>query len=791
MPALSLDVFRRYSLAILSVGLIVVVRLAFYPVLGSRYPFLFFFIAIVVTAGYGGYGPSLLATILSWLAIDYLFLVPRSTSTIFESRSQLAFGFFSAGLAVTVLGGFLRSARQRVTVRSAELRAAFEVQQAERDWLQITLASIADAVITTDPNGQVIFLNSVAARLTGWTLDEAVGHPLSEVFRTVQGTSRRTDNLPIAKVVGDGEVILSADEILLVARDGTTKSVEHNAAPIKDLHGKIKGVVIIFRDITERHQVERAQKESEERFRQLADNINDVFWIFEPEGPKIVYVSPAYESLWGRSCRSLYARPMSYIESIHPEDRDSALQAHQRLENGDATAVEYRIVRPDKTIRWVWDRGFPIRDESDRVRRIAGIAEDVTERKRVEQVLREGEERFRTLADATPVLIWSSDTNKLCNYFNKQWLDFTGRTKEQEMGDGWTEGVHPDDLERCLDTYVTAFDARTPLEMEYRLRRHDGEYRWVLDNGVPRFGPDGNFSGYIGSCIDITDRRRAEGQLRQSEERFRRIVETALEGIWVLDPQGRTTFANARIAEMLGTSVADMVGRSVFDFIGPEDQSLMAARLEQLRCGFANVHDSRFRRADGRELWAIVSESPHMDEQGTVDGILAMLTDITDRKRAEEDLRNADRRKEEFLAVLSHELRNPLAPIQTALDLLEQAGTSPAGSERELAVIKRQVQNLKRLVDDLLDVSRISRGKIELRNELVELAPVVAEVVEAVRPRFDEQRQQLHVSIPDEPIFLEGDSTRLEQILSNLLINAAKYTPQAGRSLAGCRTCPE
>ena len=188
----------------------------------------------------------------------------------------------------------------------AELRAAFDVQQAERDWLQITLASIADAVITTDPNGQVIFLNSVAARLTGWTLDEAVGHPLSEVFRTVQGTSRRTDNLPIAKVVGDGEVILSADEILLVARDGTTKSVEHNAAPIKDLHGKIKGVVIIFRDITERHQVERAQKESEERFRQLADNINDVFWILELEGPKIVYVSPAYESLWGRTCQSLY-----------------------------------------------------------------------------------------------------------------------------------------------------------------------------------------------------------------------------------------------------------------------------------------------------------------------------------------------------------------------------------------------------------------------------------------------------------------------------------------------------
>jgi PAS domain S-box-containing protein len=232
---------------------------------------------------------------------------------------------------------------------------------------------------------------------------------------------------------------------------------------------------------------------------------------------------------------------------------------------------------------------------------------------------------------------------------------------------------------------------------------------------------------------------------------------------------------------MLGGSVAEILGRSVFDFIDAEDRSLMAARLEQRRHGLADIHDSRFRRADGKELWAIVSASPYTDDRGIVVGILVMLTDITDRKRAEEELRNADRRKEEFLAVLSHELRNPLAPIQTAVDLLEQAGTSKAGSERELAVIKRQVQNLKRLVDDLLDVSRISRGKIELRKEFVDLAAVVAEAVEAVRPLFDEQHQGLQVTMPDKPIFLHADSTRLEQILSNLLINAAKYTPQGGR----------
>src|SRR5271157_922147 len=554
MPKLSLDEFRRYGFAMLAVGLAIALRLVFYPILADRYPFILFFVAIVLAAGYGGYGPSLLALTLSWLSVVYLFLMPGAGPIIFESKTQVALGFFFVGLVITLLGGTLRAARERAMASSTELRRALEAQQAEREWLQITLASIADAVITTDPCGLVIFLNPVAARLTGWSLHEAVGHPLSEVLRTVQETSRRTDDLPIAKVVGDGEIIISDDEVVLIARDGTARSVEHIAAPIRDSHGKVKGVVIIFRDITERHRAEQAQRESEERFRQLADNINDVFWIHELHGSKTAYVSPAYESLWGRSCQSLYERPMSYLEAVHPEDRERALRAYHRLEKGEAIAGEYRIIRPGGTVRWIWDRGFPIRDESGRIVRLAGIAEDITERKRAEQALRESEERFRTLADATPVLIWGADTDKRCNYFNKQWLDFTGRTIEQEMGDGWAEGVHPDDLERCLETYVTAFDARTPFTMEYRLRRHDGEYRWVLDYGVPRFDQDDTFSGYIGSCLDTTDRRRAEVQLRESEERFRRIVETALEGIWGLDPQGRTTFANARMAEMLGIS---------------------------------------------------------------------------------------------------------------------------------------------------------------------------------------------------------------------------------------------
>jgi PAS domain S-box-containing protein len=656
MPAISTEVVRRYGSAVVSVAVAIAIRAAVYPILGNRYPFILFFVAVVLTAGYGGYGPSLLALFLSWLSVDLLFLSSGANPSPFETRSQVAFGFFVIGLAVTVLGGFWRSARERAKSHSLQLQQAFETQNAVREWLEITLASIADAVITTDPNGNVIFLNPVACRLTGWTSDQAMGRPLKQVFRTVQEITNKTEDLPIAKVVGNGEVIVSNDEVVLIAENGARRSIEHNAAPIRDSNGKIKGVVIVFRDVTERHRVEQAKKESDERFHQLADHISDVFWIYELDGSKIGYISPAYESLWGRSCQSVYERPLSYLEAVHEEDRQRATKAHQSLERGKATALEYRIVRPDGRIRWVWDRGFPIEDECGRVIRIAGIAEDITERKRVEQALRESEERFRTLADATPVLIWGSGTDKGCNYFNKQWLDFTGRTIEQEMGDGWSEGVHPEDWDRCLATYGAAFNARTPFTMEYRLKRHDGEYRWVVDTGVPRFTPDSTFTGYIGSCIDITD-----------------------------------------------------------------------------------------------------------------------------RKRTEEELRESDRRKEEFLAVLSHELRNPLAPMQTALDLLEQRGLGAAGTERELATIKRQVQNLKRLVDDLMDVSRISRGKIELQKCVVELAPLVSQVVDALRPLLEDQRKKLHVSIPDNSICLEADPTRLEQLLFNLLMNASKFTPRGGQ----------
>ena len=160
----------------------------------------------------------------------------------------------------------------------------------------------------------------------------------------------------------------------------------------------------------------------------------------------------------------------------------------------------------------------PVRDSSGRVIGASKVARDITAQKQAEQALRESEQRFRVITDASPIMVWMSGTDKLCYYFNKGWLDFTGRTLEQESGNGWAENVHPEDFDRCLQIYISNFDARRPFEMEYRMRHHSGQYRWILDRGVPRYAPDGTFEGYVGGCLDIHDQKEAAEKVRVADE---------------------------------------------------------------------------------------------------------------------------------------------------------------------------------------------------------------------------------------------------------------------------------
>ena len=253
-------------------------------------------------------------------------------------------------------------------------------------------------------------------------------------------------------------------------------------------------------------------------------------------------------------------------------------------------------------------------------------------RRRNEAALKESERRFRLTADAAPVLVWISGIDKLCTWFNKPWLDFVGRTMEQELGNGWSENVHADDFDRCLKTYVDAFDARQPFSMEYRLRRHDGEYRWVLDNGIPLWEPAGEFAGYIGSCIDITERKQAE----LTDQQLAAIVNSSHDAIVSKDLNGIITTWNRGAERLFGYAASEMIGRSITTLIPPDRHHEEVCILDRIRRGErVDPYETLRQRRDGSLVDVSLSVSPLRNAAGEVIGASKIARDITERKKAE------------------------------------------------------------------------------------------------------------------------------------------------------------
>jgi PAS domain S-box-containing protein len=258
----------------------------------------------------------------------------------------------------------------------------------------------------------------------------------------------------------------------------------------------------------------------------------------------------------------------------------------------------------------------------------------------------ESEELFKSVANAAPVLVWMSDSNKLCTYFNQRWLDFTGRPLDAELGNGWAEGVHSEDLQQCLSTYEGAFDRREEFKMEYRLRRYDGEYRWVLDIGVPRFTPDGMFAGYIGSCVDTTDQKQAAEVLRRSEERFRLAAHAGKMFAYEWDATTDQLMRSGECAHVLGVDeTAPVTGQQVLSKIHPDDvgtvKSVLAAitpERPEIRITYRMIHPDR------GTIWVERLSRAFFDNEGKLTGVKGMIVDVTERKQVEAALRESEER---------------------------------------------------------------------------------------------------------------------------------------------------
>jgi PAS domain S-box-containing protein len=345
-------------------------------------------------------------------------------------------------------------------------------------------------------------------------------------------------------------------------------------------------------------------------------------------------------------------------------------------------------------------------------------------------------------------------------------------------------GRPADELHRRLPGAAVPFTECLATRKRARAELALGErvFRLTAD---PVLGPGGELAGAVGILADVTDRRRAEAARRATQEQFRTLVESVRDyAIFRTDAAGTVTTWNEGVRNVLGFSEAEFVGSDSRRLFTPEDRAAGVPERE-MREAAANgsASDDRWMaKKDGARFFATGTTNAVRDEVGTLVGFTKVMRDVTDRKRAEEALQQADRRKDEFLAMLGHELRNPLAPIRNALFLMKLRGPrEPQDVERLRAMMDRQITHIARLVDDLLDVSRITQGKFEIRTEMVDLREAVTNAVEAVRPFLEERQHALDVGLPPEPVWVEADPVRLEQVFANLLHNAAKYTEPGGR----------
>ena len=631
--------FYRYGGAVVAVAAAAGLRWLLYDVLDPGRSFVTFYPAVALVAIVAGGGPGVLATLLSAVVVVAWF--PFGMHGVGQ---QVALGLYiTSGLLVSTMADLLRRARQRevaglaeqVAERTSHLQHALtrvrqeieDRQQAEKvlheseERFRKVFEHAATGIAITDWEGRFERCNPFYSALLGYTEQEfrQIG------FNSLIHPQDREANLAEVRRLKAAEVSFFEIENRYVRKNGEPVWVRKFVSILPDEDGKPAHLLALVTDITKRKQAEEAIREREQwlRLATEAAKIGVFDWNIQTG---VNVWTPQMEAMYGLETGGFGRTQPAWEQLIHPGDRaDAVAKVEETLATGEPVAHEWRVVWHDDSVHWISGRFQAFKDAAGKPLRLTGVNIDITERKRAEQALRESQQRFRLMADAAPVLIWMSGTDKLCTWFNKSWLDFVGRPIEQELGNGWADNVHADDYDRCLKTYVTAFDARESFRMEYRLRRHDGEYRWVLDSGIPRYGAGREFAGYIGSCIDITDRKHAE-------EALRAVLDTAADAIVTIDQRGAITSVNPATVRMFGYTRDELIEQNMSILMSPPYRDEHAGYIERyLQNGEARIigigREALGRRKDGSTFPIDLAVSETDDQ-----GLTGIIRDISQRK---------------------------------------------------------------------------------------------------------------------------------------------------------------
>ncbi len=583
---------------------------------------------------------------------EHAFLLQRAQQSHSSFQTAVTSGVISAVLGVLAVGLLsyfvVRGIRDRD--RSAE------IIHREREQLEITLKSIGDGVIATDPQGRVILLNPIAIELTGWTQEEAAGQDLATVFHIVNEATGEIVENPVQRALEHGTIVGLANHTELIARDGSRRAIADSAAPIRGLKGDVHGAVLVFRDVSEDRKAENALRESEAFKTAILNTALDAMITCDHVG-RIIEFNPAAERIFGYTRAEAIGKELSAL-IVPARLRDQHKAGMMRyLETGKSAILGIRLelpaLRADGT-------EFPAELAITRIAgegppKFTAYLRDVSERRRTEAEHKESAENFRNLADNMAQLAWMTDATGYIFWYNQRWFDYTGTTLDEMQGWGWQAVHHPDHVDRVTEKFKQALAQGSSWEDSFPLRGKDGQFRWFLSRARPIYD------------------------------------------------------ASGQIVRWFGTN-----------------------------------------------------------------------TDITELRELEEALIEADERKDQFLATLGHELRNPLAGILGGVQILESPAHNAEDHSEAQRIIGRQSRFMQRLVDDLLDLSRIARGKVTLNKAALDLAQLLREVMQDCRRELDEQGLTFALEIGEDSIFMHGDRERLRQVFTNLIHNAGKFTEPGG-----------
>jgi PAS domain S-box-containing protein len=715
------------------------------------------------------------------------------------------------------VGFFIELFRKTERIRQLE-RDKYLAESEQR--MGAVLDAALDCVISIDGDGNIVAWNPAAEATFGYRREQALGQNMAELIIPPEMRAAHQAGIARYLATGDGPLLAQRVEMVAMRASGETFPAELAIVAIPSGGGPL--FTGYLRDITDRKRAENELRASQQRFQSFMQRSPAAAYIKDAEG-RYVFVNRLLEEHFERPLADWLGRTDFDIFPAG-DARQYRQNDQQVLASSESAQFVETAVRPDGP-RYYLSFKFPLEDERG-ARLLAGMSLDITLQRQAQESLRESEARFRQLADAMPQIVYVNGPGGKVEYLNQRWREFTGLDTPDDLA----ALIHPEDLGEVIGRYRDAEERRADFECEFRLRRRDGEYRWYLTRAVPVVDGESRVVKWYGTSTDIDDTKRAEqtatfladtsatlAELSDPDSTLKKVAGLAVPHFadWctvdMLQPDGSLRRLAAAHIDPAKMELADELHRryppdpaaprGVWNIARTGQSEIVSEITEELlEASTADAEVLRIVRELGLKSYIGVPLAARGKTLGVITFIaaesgrrygpadLAVAEDLARRAAVAIEnaylygaLREEDRRKDEFLATLAHELRNPLAPLRNGLQVMKLLGHEPETTEQVREMMERQVEHLVRLVDDLLDVSRVSRGKIELRKERIALSTAIVSALETCESSIKQHGHELTVALPAEPIYVDADKTRLAQAICNVLHNAAKYTDPGGK----------